>query len=146
MATPFTKDNGVESKTKMHGSLKVIEYNKRVTKNGLTNLANVAYPQKIEFNFLSLYKLMKMETKMGYICRTIIISTESSSTISAKNIKKGNMPVCWACIVAKAKHKNVMEFIDHVRIKVPGETLFFYLSLVKQPKPGMVLITSTGEY
>jgi len=49
-------------------------------------------------------------------------------------VKPGVMGVCWACTVAKAKQKNVVQFSMHQRSVVPGERVFVDISSIKTPK------------
>ena len=45
-----------------------------------------------------------------------------------------NMGICWACTVAKAKQKNMVQFSMHERSSVPGERVFVDISSIKPPK------------
>jgi len=49
-------------------------------------------------------------------------------------VKPGVMGVCWACTVANAKQKNVVQFSMHQRSVIPGERVFVDISSIKPPK------------
>ena len=49
------------------------------------------------------------------------------------NFKPGEMETCWACMVAKAKQKNVVQFSLHKKSQVPGARVFLDLSSMEPP-------------
>jgi hypothetical protein len=49
------------------------------------------------------------------------------------------MKTCQACMVAKAKQKNVTKVSDYVKSDKPGECMFFNIASFTQPRKGMVI-------
>jgi len=74
----------------------------------------------------------------SWAMRHCICSVYTSTSIIEKlYIKPGPIETCWACTLAKAKQKHVVQFSVYEKSQVPGERVFFDLSSM-QPTEGVV--------